>query len=248
MTAAAVTPITTTSRSAAARIAGLGKCFGDRTVLDGIELELGAGEIVALVGRSGSGKSTLLRILGGLDSPSRGEVSVDGRPTIVFQEPRLIPWQPVVRNVALGRPTPRKRRADEQAARDLLAEVGLAGRADAWPLTLSGGEAQRAALARALVAEPTLLLLDEPFGALDALTRLTMHELLLGLHTQRAFGVLLVTHDVLEAITLADRVLVLDEGRIAADVAIELPRPRTAAAPEVAEYAARLLTLLGVTP
>ncbi|MFE6920190.1 ABC transporter ATP-binding protein [Nocardia sp. NPDC057663] len=249
MTAATVTSLS--ARPAvgptAARIAGLGKRFGQRTVLDGIDLEIGAGEIVALVGRSGSGKSTLLRIIGGLDTASRGEVSVEGRPTIVFQEPRLIPWQPVVRNVALGRPKPRNRRAGERAARDLLAEVGLAGRADAWPLTLSGGEAQRAALARALVAEPTLLLLDEPFGALDALTRLTMHELLLGLHAQRAFGVLLVTHDVLEAITLADRVLVLDEGRIAADVPIDLPRPRTAGAPDIADYATQLLTLLGVT-
>ncbi|WP_278261757.1 ABC transporter ATP-binding protein [Nocardia sp. AG03] len=249
MTAAAVTPIPSRSaRTPAARITGLAKHFGERTVLDGIDLDIGTGEIVALVGRSGSGKSTLLRVLGGLDTATHGEVSVEGRPTIVFQEARLIPWQPVVRNVALGRPKPRNRRADEKAARELLAEVGLAGRADAWPLTLSGGEAQRAALARALVAEPTLLLLDEPFGALDALTRLTMHELLLGLHDQRAFGVLLVTHDVLEAITLADRVLVLDEGRIAADVAIDLPRPRTAGSPEVADYATQLLTLLGVTP
>ncbi|MFE3545111.1 ABC transporter ATP-binding protein [Nocardia sp. NPDC059177] len=251
MTAVATATVTLdagrSTRATAARITALGKRFGERTVLDGTDLEIGAGEIVALVGRSGSGKSTLLRILGGLDTASRGEVSVEGRPTIVFQEARLIPWQPVVRNVALGRPKPRNRRADEQAARDLLAEVGLAGRADAWPLTLSGGEAQRAALARALVAEPTLLLLDEPFGALDALTRRTMHELLLGLHEQRAFGVLLVTHDVLEAITLADRVLVLDEGRIAAEVTVDLPRPRAAGAPAVAEYAERLLTLLGVT-
>ncbi|KAF0849124.1 ABC transporter ATP-binding protein [Nocardia caishijiensis] len=242
----AATTITPTA-PAAARIGALGKRFGERTVLDGIDLEIGAGEIVALVGRSGSGKSTLLRIIGGLDSAGAGEVFVDGRPTIVFQEPRLIPWQPVVRNVALGRPAPRNRRTDEHAARAVLAEVGLAARADAWPLTLSGGEAQRAALARALVTEPTLLLLDEPFGALDALTRLTMHTLLLGLHAERSFGVLLVTHDVLEAITLADRVLVLDDGRIAADVPIDLPRPRTAAAPEVSEYATRLLTLLGVS-
>ncbi|UGT58189.1 ABC transporter ATP-binding protein [Nocardia asteroides] len=247
MTAATVTTQPGAERLVAARITGLRKSFGERTVLDGIDLEIGAGEIVALVGRSGSGKSTLLRILGGLDTATRGEVSVEGTPTIVFQEPRLIPWQPVARNVALGRPKPRDRKAGERAARELLTEVGLGERADAWPLTLSGGEAQRAALARALVAEPTLLLLDEPFGALDALTRLSMHELLLGLHAQRAFGVLLVTHDVLEAITLADRVLVLDEGRIAADVSIDLPRPRTAASGEVAGYATRLLALLGVT-
>ncbi|WP_280304223.1 ABC transporter ATP-binding protein [Nocardia neocaledoniensis] len=247
MTAATVTTQPGAERLAAARVTGLRKSFGARPVLDGIALEIGAGEIVALVGRSGSGKSTLLRILGGLDTATRGEVSVGGTPTIVFQEPRLIPWQPVARNVALGRPKPRDRKADERAARELLTEVGLGERADAWPLTLSGGEAQRAALARALVAEPTLLLLDEPFGALDALTRLSMHELLLGLHAQRAFGVLLVTHDVLEAITLADRVLVLDDGRIAADVPIDLPRPRTAASGEVAGYATRLLALLGVT-
>ncbi|MGW4367190.1 ABC transporter ATP-binding protein [Nocardia takedensis] len=236
----------TATRAFAARITGLGKSFGPNTVLEGIDLDIAAGEIVALVGRSGSGKSTLLRILGGLASADRGTVTVDDQPTLVFQEARLIPWLPVVRNVALGRPRPRSRRRDEEVARGLLEQVGLRERADAWPLTLSGGEAQRVALARALVAHPSLLLLDEPFGALDALTRLSMHDLLLGLHAEHGFGVLLVTHDVAEAVTLADRVLVLDGGRIAEEVRVETPRPRAHAAPEAAEYTTRLLALLGV--
>ena len=231
----------------AVRIRGLRKSFGDRAVLDGIDLSIARGEVVALVGRSGSGKSTILRIVAGLATADAGELTVDGTPTLAFQEPRLVPWQPVVRNVALGRGGRRRARAaDEKLARAVLSEVGLDHRADAWPLTLSGGEAQRAALARALVAEPSLLLLDEPFGALDALTRLAMHDLLLRLHAEHGFGVLLVTHDVAEAVTLADRVLVLDEGRIAAQVPIEMPRPRTHASPEAAVAAARLLELLGV--
>ncbi|NEW32138.1 ABC transporter ATP-binding protein [Nocardia cyriacigeorgica] len=236
-----------TATTSAARITGLGKSFGASTVLDGIEVDIAAGEIVALVGRSGSGKSTLLRIIGGLDHADRGTVRVEAQPTFVFQEARLIPWLPVVRNVALGRPGPRNRRADEKIARELLDQVNLRERADAWPLTLSGGEAQRVALARALVAHPTLLLLDEPFGALDALTRLAMHELLLRLQAERGFGVLLVTHDVAEAVALADRVLVLDQGRIAEDVRIDLARPRPPSSPEAAEYVTRLLALLGVT-
>jgi len=230
----------------AARITGLGKSFGDHVVLDGIDLDIAEGEIVALVGRSGSGKSTLLRIIGGLEDADRGSVGIEAAPTFVFQEARLIPWLPVVRNVALGRPRPRSRRRDEQIARTLLEQVGLRERADAWPLTLSGGEAQRVALARALVAHPKLLLLDEPFGALDALTRLSMHDLLLGLHSEHGFGVLLVTHDVTEAVTLADRVLVLADGRITEQVRVELPRPRSHAAPEAADHITGLLRLLGV--
>ncbi|CDQ42676.1 ABC transporter ATP-binding protein [Mycolicibacterium neoaurum] len=227
-------------------VRGLTKRFDGRTVLDGIDLSVGRGEIVALVGRSGSGKSTLLRVLAGLSDDHDGHVDVQGTPTVVFQEPRLVPWLSVTRNVALGDPQRRRKRAAEENARRVIEEVGLSHRVDAWPLTLSGGEAQRAALARALVAEPTLLLLDEPFGALDALTRLAMHDLLLGLFAEHGFGVLLVTHDVSEAVTLADRVLILDEGRIAHTVDIDLPRPRSHASPEAAVFTARLLELLGV--
>jgi sulfonate transport system ATP-binding protein len=229
-----------------ARVTGLTKSFGGRTVLDGIDLTVDRGEIVALVGRSGSGKSTLLRVLAGLSDEHTGEVTVHGRPTVVFQEPRLVPWLTVTRNVVLGDPQRRRRRSAESNAARVLGEVGLAHRRDAWPLTLSGGEAQRAALARALVANPTLLLLDEPFGALDALTRLSMHDLLLRLFAEHGFGVLLVTHDVAEAVTLADRVLVLEDGRITHSVDIDLPRPRSHASAGAAPYSARLLDLLGV--
>lgn len=227
-------------------VRGLTKSFDGHVVLDGIDLSVGRGEIVALVGRSGSGKSTLLRVLAGLSDEHTGDVTVEGTPTVVFQEPRLVPWLTVIRNVALGDPQRRRRRTAEEKAQRVLGEVGLSHRVEAWPLTLSGGEAQRAALARALVAEPTLLLLDEPFGALDALTRLAMHDLLLRLFAEHGFGVLLVTHDVAEAVTLADRVLVLDEGRIAASVDIDLPRPRSHASPDAAVYSGRLLELLGV--
>jgi sulfonate transport system ATP-binding protein len=233
-------------RGPVAEVRNLTKGFDGRVVLDGIDLTVGRREIVALVGRSGSGKSTLLRVLAGLSDDHTGEVTVQGTPTVVFQEPRLVPWLSVTRNVALGDPNRRRRKAAEARAVRVLGEVGLAHRADAWPLTLSGGEAQRAALARALVAEPTLLLLDEPFGALDALTRLAMHDLLLRLFDEHGFGVLLVTHDVTEAVTLADRVLVLEDGRIAAAVEVDLPRPRSHASPEAAVHSARLLELLGV--
>lgn len=233
------------SGTAVAEVRGLVKGFDGQVVLDDIDLTVGRGEIVALVGRSGSGKSTLLRVLAGLSDDHTGEVSVHGTPTVVFQEPRLVPWLTVTKNVEIGDPQRRKRSAAPNARR-VLGEVGLEHRLNAWPLTLSGGEAQRAALARALVAEPTLLLLDEPFGALDALTRLSVHDLLLRLFAEHGFGVLLVTHDVAEAVTLADRVLVLDGGRISHQVDIDLPRPRSHASPEAAVYSARLLEFLGV--
>ncbi|TDC70963.1 ABC transporter ATP-binding protein [Actinomadura sp. GC306] len=227
-----------------ARIRGLGKRFGSRAVLDGVDLDIERGEFVALLGRSGSGKSTLLRVLAGLDRGSTGELRVDGAVAVAFQEPRLVPWKRVLDNVTLGLRVP----DPVAAAGKALAEVALTGRRDAWPLTLSGGEAQRVSLARALVRNPDLLLLDEPFSALDALTRINIHRLVLDLWARHRPGVLLVTHDVDEALLLADRVLVLDEGRIAHQSAVELPRPRRRDDPELTALRGTLLARLGVTP
>ncbi|ANY10454.1 ABC transporter ATP-binding protein [Pseudonocardia sp. HH130630-07] len=201
-----------------ARVRGLVREFADRRVLDRLDLTIGDGEFVALLGRSGSGKSTLLRLLAGLDDPRdegvAGTVEVPGSVAVAFQEPRLLPWRSVRANVAIGLHRDLGGESTDAVADRALAEVGLTDRAGAWPLTLSGGEAQRASLARALVREPDLLLLDEPFGALDALTRITMHRLVLDLWRRHRPGVLLVTHDVDEALLLADRVLVLSGGRI----------------------------------
>jgi sulfonate transport system ATP-binding protein len=224
-----------------ARVAGLVRDFGGRRVLSGLDLAVAPGEFVALLGRSGSGKSTLLRVLAGIDGTGEdgvsGTVELPGSVAVAFQEPRLLPWRSVVDNVRLG-----LHRDDAGAAAErALAEVGLAERADAWPLTLSGGEAQRASLARALVREPDLLLLDEPFGALDALTRIAMHDLVLDLWGRHRPGILLVTHDVDEALALADRVLVLDDGRIVGDHTPG-PRPRH----DVAALRATVLAELGV--
>mgnify|MGYP001140682108 CR=1 FL=1 len=227
----------------AVRVNGLTRAFGDHVVLRGLDLEIASGEFVALLGRSGSGKSTLLRVLAALDGDVTGEVLVPERRAVVFQEPRLLPWQRVLRNVTVGLP---QTRDTERRALDALAEVGLAGHARAWPRTLSGGEAQRAALARALVREPQLLLLDEPFGALDALTRIKMHALLRQLHQRHRPAVLLVTHDVDEAITLADRVLVLTDGRLSLDVSVEIEGHRSRINHQFAELRARLLAELGV--
>ena len=221
-------------------VRGLRKAFGARTVLDDVDLEIAPGEFVALLGRSGCGKSTLLRILAGLDREVSGEALVSGTVSIAFQQPRLLPWRRVWRNIALGLHRPGGR----EIALRALEEVRLSDHADAWPLTLSGGEAQRVSLARALVREPDVLLLDEPFGALDALTRLAMHHLVEDLWARHRPAVLLVTHDVDEALLLADRVLVLDGGRVVAEHHVDLPRPRRRAS--VVEQRTRVLADLGV--
>lgn len=227
----------------AAELRHVDKWYGDHHVLVDVSLTVGRGEIVALIGRSGSGKSTVLRVLAGLSTDHTGERVVSGAPALAFQEPRLFPWRDVRTNVAYGltRSGLHKNKARARAEQ-ALADVGLADRAGTWPLTLSGGQAQRVSLARALVAEPELLLLDEPFGALDALTRLSMRELLLDLWREHGFGVLLVTHDVDEAVALADRVLVLDDGRVTH--ALEIADPRTLTGTD--SYRAELLEQLGV--
>jgi sulfonate transport system ATP-binding protein len=227
----------------AASVRGLTRRFGDRVVLDGLDLDIAPGEFVAMIGRSGTGKSTLLRALAGLDSGVSGTLAVSGETAVAFQEPRLVPWRRVLANLTLGLRVP----AAEIVARAALDEVGLSERADAWPLTLSGGEAQRASLARALVRQPSLLLLDEPFSALDALTRISMHRLVLSLWERHKPAVLLVTHDVDEALALADRVLVLSGGRIAHSAAIDVPRPRDRDHSELTALRLRLLAELGVT-
>lgn len=226
----------------AVRIRGLSRRFGGPPVLDGLDLDIAPGEFVALLGRSGSGKTTLLRTLAGLDPVTEGTAGVPDRRAVVFQESRLLPWRRVWQNVALGLrgPDPKRR------ALAALAEVGLGHRTAAWPATLSGGEAQRAGLARALVREPELLLLDEPFAALDALTRLRMQAMVAELWQQHRCAVLLVTHDVDEALLLADRVLVLDTGRIALDVPVDAARPRQLAGARLQQMRVQLLGALGV--
>ena len=228
------------------RLDGLGKRFGERTVLDNIDLDVRAGEFVAIVGRSGCGKSTLLRLLAGLETPSAGDVRLDGAPLaarrddvrIMFQEARLLPWRTVLQNVQLGLDS----NAGATRAREALAQVGLADRADDWPALLSGGQRQRVALARALVHRPRLLLLDEPLGALDALTRIEMQRLIESVWRELRFTAVLVTHDVAEAVALADRVLLVEEGRVTLDEPVALARPRAHASPAFAELEGRVLS------
>jgi sulfonate transport system ATP-binding protein len=223
---------------------GIARRFGARTVLRDLSFELRRSEFVALLGPSGCGKSTLLRLLAGLDRPDAGSVSVPSERAIVFQEHRLLPWARVWQNVAIGLPDSGAR----ATARRVLAEVGLAERADAWPKTLSGGEAQRAALARALVTDPQLVLLDEPFAAVDAITRLRMHELVRALRARHDCAMLLVTHDVDEAIALADRIAVMRDGRIAIEQPVDLDTHSRAHGEERDALRAALLGALGLDP
>ncbi|MFF1879469.1 ABC transporter ATP-binding protein [Leifsonia sp. NPDC058230] len=231
-----------------------------RLVLRDVSLRVERGEVVAILGASGCGKSTLLRIAGGLDTPTSGAALIDGsavagvdaRCAVGFQEPRLLPWRTLAANVSLGLPRGLDRRdGDEQVAR-LLDLVGLSASAGLRPREVSGGMAQRASLARALARNPGVLLLDEPFGALDALTRLKMQDLLLEVHSANPTTILLVTHDVDEALQLADRIILLgaEEDRPGATIrrVLTVPgaRPRDRGSAELAELRAELLDLLGI--
>lgn len=225
------------------RARGVRLAFEGRTVLDGLDLEVASGEFVGLLGPSGAGKTSLLRVLAGLQRPDAGEVLVPERSTFVYQEPRLIPSKRVFANAAIGLP---KTRATRAAVEDALEEVGLAGRERSWPSELSGGEAQRVALARALVRRPELLLLDEPFAALDALKRIEMQTLVAELVARHGPAVVLVTHDIDEAVRLADRILVLNAGGFAYEHAVDAPHPRDTALPGLAPLRQRLLEELHV--
>ncbi|WP_439029853.1 ABC transporter ATP-binding protein [Gordonia terrae] len=231
-----------TTDASGVRVTGASREFDGRLVLDNVDLTIRRGEFVALLGASGSGKSTLLRGIGGLDRGFTGTIEAPDAKAIVFQEHRLMPWMSVWRNVALG-----LRGGDTQArALQALDEVGLAGKSGAWPSTLSGGEAQRTALARALVRQPDLLLLDEPFGALDALTRINAQKLVARLWEAHRPATLLVTHDVEEALLLADRALILRSGHIAEEIVVDLPRPRRVTDPAFIALRSQLLAGLGV--
>ena len=224
--------------------ARLVKRYGEREVLHGLSLTVQPGEFVAVVGRSGCGKSTFLRLLAGLEKHSSGSITLDSDASsgihpdvrIMFQDARLLPWRTVLQNVALGLPGDSR-----NAALDALREVGLADRADEWPTNLSGGQRQRVALARALVHQPRLLLLDEPLGALDALTRIEMQCLIERLWQLHNFTVLLVTHDVAEAVTLGDRVVLIEDGSITLDLDIDLPRRRERGTAEFAALEGQVL-------
>jgi sulfonate transport system ATP-binding protein len=230
-------------RRVGVEIEALSKRYGEREVLTRLALDVPAAQFVAIVGRSGCGKSTLLRLVARLETPTSGRLSFCGGATgnvpdirIMFQDARLLPWKRVLDNVALGLP---RQRLD--AARRALDQVGLGQRTQDWPALLSGGQRQRVALARALVHEPSLLLLDEPLGALDALTRIEMQQLIESLWRDRGFTGLLVTHDVDEAVVLADRVVLIEDGRIVFDVPVDLPRPRQRGSASFAALVDRVL-------
>ncbi|MEI9938993.1 MAG: ABC transporter ATP-binding protein [Pseudomonadota bacterium] len=228
---------------AVVEVRDLRRYFGQRAVLDGVELCIQRGEFVALLGKSGCGKTTLLRALSGLDTADEGVVRAPDARTVVFQEHRLMPWFRAWQNVAIGLPFGKTR----TRARAALDEVGLQDHYEAWPATLSGGEAQRVALARALLRHPSLLLLDEPFAALDALTRLQMQALVRALFERHRPAILLVTHDVDEAIVLADRILVMRDGRIASEHRLSAGAARNRRGAEFVELRQQLLAELGVS-
>ncbi|MCM3513645.1 ABC transporter ATP-binding protein [Nocardioides sp. P86] len=235
--------------SLVARVRSHHRSFGQTHVLKDVDLDIAPGEFVALLGRSGCGKSTLLRSLAGLDPAPVDEVQVSGRTSVAFQEPRLLPWRDVRENVALALLNAPERAERHRLADERITEVGLSGKSDAWPLQLSGGQAQRVSLARALVSNPSLLLLDEPFSALDALTRIEMHQLVIDLWRRHSMAILIVTHDVDEALALADRLIVLDEGKVADSWQITLPRSdRDHSQPEIARTRSAVLQALGVRP
>ncbi|CZV85996.1 ABC-type nitrate/sulfonate/bicarbonate transport system%2C ATPase component [Enterobacter cloacae] len=223
---------------------GVTKRYGDKTILNALDLHIPAGQFVAVVGRSGGGKSTLLRLLAGLEAPNGGEILAGTTPLaniqddtrMMFQDARLLPWKTVMDNVGLG-----LKGHWREEARQALAAVGLEDRAGDWPAALSGGQKQRVALARALIHRPGLLLLDEPLGALDALTRIKMQDLIASLWQEHGFTVLLVTHDVSEAVAMADRVLLIEEGKIGLDLTVDIPRPRRVGSARLAELEAEVL-------
>ena len=234
--------------AASMKLRGIVKTFGDKRVLRGLDLEIAAGQFVAVIGRSGCGKSTLLRLIAGLDAPDAGAIDIEGgadlAPRVMFQEPRLLPWANVIANVEVGLGPRRREAGARRRALDALAAVGLADRAAEWPGTLSGGQKQRVALARALVSRPRVLALDEPLGALDALTRIEMQSLLESAWRREGFTALLVTHDVAEAIALADRVVLLEDGAVALDLEVASPRPRLRGSPEFGRLEETILARL----
>jgi sulfonate transport system ATP-binding protein len=223
---------------------GLAKRFGETRVLERLDLHVPAGQFVGVVGRSGCGKSTLLRLVAGLDAPDDGRVALAGEARMMFQEPRLLPWLSVLANVEVGLGLERGRPDAFGQAQRALEAVGLVDRAPDWPSVLSGGQKQRVALARALVSRPRLLALDEPLGALDALTRIEMQRLLERVWLKERFTAMLVTHDVSEAIALADRIVLIESGAIALDARVDLPRPRHRGDPAFGALEARILARL----
>jgi sulfonate transport system ATP-binding protein len=234
------------SRGLPLTIRGLRKSFGDNPVLRGIDLHIPGGQFVAIVGRSGCGKSTLLRLIAGLETIDAGTIGFgeETRPEdvrVMFQEPRLLPWARVLSNVEVGLGRDRASSDAQGRAEKALAEVGLEDKRGQWPAVLSGGQKQRVALARALVSDPRVLAFDEPLGALDALTRISMQRLLERVWRDQGFTAILVTHDVAEAVALADRVLVIEDGRIAHDVKIDIPRPRRRGSADLAALEGSIL-------